>query len=465
MSATEEQSVQAKRSPSTLVASPSGAHRDAARPLSVPPAPTSAAVPVSRPVDSAPDTDPSAFVAPDERAAYEARIAELEAKVAELESNKRRFETILESLPSAVMVSAAPTGHVVFANRRVSEIMGEPYETSGGFVRYAGRVEREDGTAIAPEDYALVRATRRGEHVLGERIWFRRASGERVPLSVTAAPIVEDGKIVGGVTTFADVSWEEETVVLSRRARAMEEESRRYEEANRLKSSFLANISHELRTPLNAILGFTELIHDGRVGAVSELQKEYLGDVLSSARHLLGVINDVLDLSKVEAGKMVFRAESVDVGELVIQVRDGLRPMATAARLVVVVDVEPNLPRAEVDPGRLRQIVYNYVSNALKFTPKDGSVSVRVRRTTKDTFRIEVVDTGPGIAPTDLPLLFSEFRQLETSASSTHKGTGLGLALSKKLADAQGGSVGVSSEVGVGSTFWVDLPLRAKEVT
>jgi signal transduction histidine kinase/CheY-like chemotaxis protein len=238
----------------------------------------------------------------------------------------------------------------------------------------------------------------------------------------------------------------------------LQEQSRRALEANRLKSEFLANMSHELRTPLNAVIGFAEILHDGKVGPVSADQQEFLGDILGSSRHLLQLINDVLDLSKVEAGKMEVHPEAVDVTKVVGEVRDILRSIAAAKRIGVEVGVDPGLGQVVIDPGKLKQILYNYLSNALKFTPDGGRVTIRAAPEGEDRFRLEVEDTGIGIRPEDLGRLFVEFQQLDATASKKYAGTGLGLALTRRMVEAQGGSVGARSTPGEGSVFHAVLP-------
>jgi signal transduction histidine kinase len=231
------------------------------------------------------------------------------------------------------------------------------------------------------------------------------------------------------------------------------------EEASRLKSEFLASMSHELRTPLNAIIGFAELLYDGQVDPASPTHKEFLGDILCSGRHLLRLINDILDLAKVEAGKLEFRPEPVDVPRLVGEVVAILGPTAAEKQVRIETQVDPSVSSLTLDPARLKQVAYNYLSNALKFTPAGGRIVLRIKPDGLDRFRLEVEDTGIGIASTDLGRLFVEFEQLEAGAAERHQGTGLGLALVRRLVEAQGGSVGVTSMVGKGSTFHACLPL------
>jgi signal transduction histidine kinase len=232
--------------------------------------------------------------------------------------------------------------------------------------------------------------------------------------------------------------------------------------ASRKKDEFLTNMSHELRTPLNSVIGFTELMFDGKVGAVSTHHKEYLGDVLTSARHLLHLINDVLDLSKVGSGKMEFFPEPMDVSSAISELRHLVRGLADTKQISIEVLVDPRLTGVVTDPARLKQILYNYVANALKFTPEGGHVSIRASLENDREFRLEVEDNGLGIHPEDLERLFVEFEQLDSSAGKRFHGTGLGLALTKRLVEAQDGSVGVRSTLGRGSVFHAVLPRVAK---
>jgi PAS domain S-box-containing protein len=239
---------------------------------------------------------------------------------------------------------------------------------------------------------------------------------------------------------------------------ALREQYLRAEKASRLKSEFLANMSHELRTPLNAIIGFADLLAAGIVVPPKEAQKEYLADILSSGRHLLQLVSDVLDLSKIQAGKMVFRPEPVELNVLISNVCEIMRPLVVRKQLQITTDMDPTVTGVMIDPARFKQVLYNYLSNAIKFTPQEGKIWVRIRAEPPDTFRLEVEDTGIGIAPEDIGRLFVEFQQLDISASKKYQGTGLGLALTKRLIEAQEGHVGVLSQPGQGSIFFAILP-------
>ncbi len=234
----------------------------------------------------------------------------------------------------------------------------------------------------------------------------------------------------------------------------------RAESADRLKSEFLANMSHELRTPLNAIIGFSELMHEGKVGEVSAEQKEYLGDILTSGLHLLQLINDVLDLAKVEAGRMEFHPEPVDLAAVINEVHTVLRTLMLKKHIKAEVTVDDALTGITADPAKLKQVLYNYLSNAIKFSPDNGRVAVRALPEGADRYRIEVEDFGVGIREEDLPRLFREFQQIDSGMAKKSQGTGLGLALTKRMVEAQGGGVGVRSRYGRGSVFYAVLPRR-----
>ena len=240
----------------------------------------------------------------------------------------------------------------------------------------------------------------------------------------------------------------------------LERQNRRVQDVNRLKSEFLANMSHELRTPLNAIIGFAQLMHDGKVGAVSVQHQGYLGDVLGSARHLLQLINDILDLSKVEAGKMEFSPEPVNLKRIISEVCQVLHALSASKRLTVEIEVSAVVEQLIIDPAKLKQVLYNYLSNAIKFTPEEGRIMVRAIREDSENFRLEVEDTGIGIPAEEISKLFVEFQQLESGTTKKHQGTGLGLALTRKIVEAQGGRVGVQSTQGRGSVFYAVLPGR-----
>ncbi|HVY62306.1 MAG TPA: ATP-binding protein, partial [Planctomycetota bacterium] len=229
--------------------------------------------------------------------------------------------------------------------------------------------------------------------------------------------------------------------------------------ADEHKSQFLANMSHELRTPLTSIIGFADLLRREAYGPLTPKQAERVDAVLKNARGLLALVADILDLAKIEAGKLSVSPAPAAPGELAADVADVLRPLAAAKGLALEVEVAPDLPAVVTDAARARQILTNLGGNAVKFTAA-GRVAIAVARAGRDedAVRIEVLDTGPGIAPADLARLFRRFEQLEGSATRRHGGTGLGLHISRRLADLIGAAIEVESEPGRGSRFALVLP-------
>lgn len=230
------------------------------------------------------------------------------------------------------------------------------------------------------------------------------------------------------------------------------------EQTNRMKNEFLANMSHELRTPLNAIIGFSELIYSEKVGPISAEHKEYLGDVLSNSKHLLRLINEVLDLSKLEAGKMEFYPEMINLNQIISEVSDAMGALLVQKKITIESYFDPALTYVIIDPNKFKQILYNYLSNAIKFSDKGGKVHISTQSEENGYFRIAVADHGIGISKDKISQLFVAFQQLDTSATKNYQGTGLGLALTRRIVEAQGGKVGVTSKPGKGSTFFAVLP-------
>ncbi|RZJ06937.1 MAG: response regulator, partial [Rubrivivax sp.] len=235
-------------------------------------------------------------------------------------------------------------------------------------------------------------------------------------------------------------------------------ENRRVQEGSRLKSLFLANMSHELRTPLNAVIGFADLLNMSTQPVDPARQREWLQHIASSGRHLLKMINDVLDLSKIEAGKMDFHPEPVDLPAVVDDVMATVAVLAEQRGLQLKSAIAPELRDLVLDPARLKQVLLNYLSNAIKFTPAGGRVELRMVSEGPRLWRLEVEDSGIGIAPDRIGQLFVEFQQLDDGLTKRHQGTGLGLALTRRLVEAQDGRVGVYSEPGQGSCFYAVLP-------
>ena len=364
--------------------------------------------------------------------------------------------------PDALVV-VNQAGTIVMANKQAQALLGySPEEFVGQPLELLLPQRFREAHIAHRKHYFSAPLTR--PMGAGLRLFGQRKDGTEFPVDISLRPLLLDEvpHAIGAIRDVTEQKMLEEQ--LQRKNKELEEQYRRVQEANRLKDEFLANMSHELRTPLNAIIGFTEMMYDGEVENGSETQHEYLGDVLSSSRHLLQLINDVLDLAKVQAGKMTFSPEQVHLEQLVGEVRDTLRLLIQEKRLRFETEIDATLSPVVIDPSKLKQVLYNYLSNAFKFTPDEGRIMVRIKPDGEDTLLIEVEDSGIGIPPEDLGRLFAEFQQLDAGMAKKHRGTGLGLALTRSIVEAQGGRVGVRSLRGQGSTFFASLPRVNKTI-
>lgn len=232
--------------------------------------------------------------------------------------------------------------------------------------------------------------------------------------------------------------------------------------ANKLKSEFLANMSHEFRTPLNAILGFAQVLREKPGLLKRDKGQRYAENILTSGNRLLAMINDLLDLAKTQAGKMGLHIEQASISQICESAVSSFSLLARKKKIRMYLEVSPSVPLVATDAGKVQQVLYNFLSNAVKFTPLKGRIEVRASMVDDKTVRIAISDTGCGIAKEDQDLIFEQFRQADGSLTREAPGSGLGLAISRELAAMLAGSIGLRSEVGVGSTFWLDLPVTLR---
>lgn len=346
-----------------------------------------------------------------------------------------QMELLLETMPDAVLV-VTDAGGVRYVNEAAVELFGRPRQDLLG---------EQIAFSVKDGEPSEISISRRGETRLCEmRVVRFDWAGEP-----------------GHIASIRDRTDRVRAEEMRRRALALEAENARIQAASRLKTEFLANMSHELRTPLNAIIGFAQLLFDREVTPDATEYEEFLGDILANGKHLLRLISEILDLTKIEAGKLDLRPERVSFAHLAAEAIAMARPGIEKSRHLLEMDIDPSIGHVWVDPTRLRQLLHNYLSNAIKFTPAGGRITLRARREGPEHFRVEVEDTGIGIAPEDLPRLFVDFQQLDTGAAKRHQGTGLGLAITRRLVEAMGGSVGVSSQPACGSVFYAILPVGA----
>jgi len=369
---------------------------------------------------------------------------------AEVDAN--RLAAIVESSSDAI-ISKTLDGRITSWNQASQALFGySADEAIGQPVQMLIPIDRQD------EEMRILVSLARGVRVPAFETLRRAKDGRLIEVLLTISPIRDaDGRIIGASKIVRDITQRKQAEQARLKVVQLEAENRQIQQANQFKSEFLANMSHELRTPLNAIIGFSELMLTGRISSETAQHRKFLGHIASSGHHLLQLINDVLDLSKVESGKFEFFPEPLDLSKLVDEVGDILRTGLQRKNIALTTEFDPRLETITLDPARLKQVLFNYLSNAIKFTPEGGRITVRAVADGQQHFCLEVEDTGIGIAADQLSRLFTEFVQLDGGRDRQHQGTGLGLALTRRLVEAQGGSVGVRSESGRGSVFHVRL--------
>ncbi|MBT9502531.1 MAG: PAS domain S-box protein [Burkholderiaceae bacterium] len=382
------------------------------------------------------------------------------SRLDQAEADASYLSAIVENSLDAI-ISKSLDGRITSWNRAAVELFGyQPQEAIG---RSLGMLIPADRQV---EEELILAQLASGLKVAPFETLRLHRSGRAIPVSVTISPVADaHGRIIGASKIVRDITEQKRLEELRLNAIHLAAENRQIQRANRLKTEFLANMSHELRTPLNAIIGFADLLQMGAVPPDSPKQGEFLGYIGSSGRHLLSLINDLLDLSKVEAGRFDFYPERLDLTATVNEVCNIVRAEAAKKGVELDIHIDASLSEVVLDAARLKQVLYNYLSNAIKFTAANGHVRLRMLAEGELNFRIEVEDDGIGISDANLSRLFVSFQQLDSGYTKRHQGTGLGLALTRRLVEVQGGSVGVRSRLGEGSVFHAVLPRRGARIS
>jgi PAS domain S-box-containing protein len=398
---------------------------------------------------------------------------------AEVRDERHRLDLIIDSVADPILVTDQE-GDIVLMNTPAERLFNAP----GLEEEAAQRRVRANGANLT--SFVSNVLTRSGEQrYRGEIQLADPVSGRPLPVEALAGTILsEQGELMWVVTILHDLTEAIEKARLYEQLKQASEELARkvqeataelaeqnellrrqhiaLEQASALKSQFLANMSHEFRTPLNAILGYTHMLLHNVTGQVSEPQRKSLSRIDSNARHLLALINDILDITRIEAGRMPLNVSRFGIGELVTEVMSELEPIIRRSSLAVSSKIRASVPQLRSDRQKIKQIVLNLLSNALKFTPSGSVTIVSSFDPRRQEVCIAVRDTGVGIAREDQPKVFEDFRQLDSSPARGYGGTGLGLSICRRLSQMLGGTIDLDSDPGRGSTFTLRLPARAR---
>jgi PAS domain S-box-containing protein len=376
-------------------------------------------------------------------------ITERKLAEEELERQKTLFEAVFRDVPDAMVLTSAQR-EIIMCNPAFTQIFGyEPEEAVGRQTTflYENQADFEKHGRLR---FDLGAEEMRKPCVLN----YRRKTGEVFPGEIVRTRVTkQSGEILGFIGVIRDITERERAETALREARDQAEA------ANRAKSEFLAAMSHELRTPLNAIIGFSEVMENETLGPVGSVKyRDYAEDIHQSGQHLLDLINDILDLSKVEAGVEELHEEDIEIPEVIESVLRLVRQRAQNGGVALRLDPSDRLPLLRADKRKLKQILANLLSNAIKFTNPGGKVTLRAWCRVDSGFVFQIVDTGIGIPPEDIPKALSQFGQVDGDLNRQYDGTGLGLPLTKALAELHGGCFDLQSQVTVGTTVTVRFP-------
>ena len=373
-------------------------------------------------------------------------LNEIDLAEQELKAQEREKKVLLDSL-NELVIFVNPQLNIIWANKAALECMEMDLQKAVGVcLKASPGINGPLSDNLQLEQIFVTGNKKSGEFTAKDgRVWF-----------VQAIPVTgEDGRIIGVLETCRDITER-------KAAEKLLQEKQIAEEANRTKSEFLANMSHELRTPLNSIIGFSDLLYEKAYGELSEKQLRSVGNISKSGKHLLNLINNILDLSKVEAGKLELDYKEFELASKLNLIKNLLSPIADRKNIQIEIDVDSNLTSVCADEARFVQIMHNLVDNAIKFSYENGLVKIGARKK-GDIVEITVKDTGIGIKAEDQNKLFKPFSQVDSFFSKQFQGTGLGLSLVKQIVNLHGGYVWFRSKPGEGSTFAFTIPIKGNK--
>ncbi len=376
-----------------------------------------------------------------------------------LDETERRYRDLVENANDGIYV-LDKKGYFILVNNKIVDFTGYPRKKL---------LKMHFRHIIALEERGrwsqLIKKLQKEGSLDHIRTLIQTKRGEKLHIELNVSPVFKNAKINGYQGIARDISSQmqaekeirKQSEELKKLNKELNKKNKELEEINRLKSQFVSNVSHELRTPLNGVLGYAELLRDGIYGAVSDEQRKALQNIISSGNHLLDLINEILDFSRLQNGRMKLYKEVCSIYNVIDAVEATVKPMLRNLPIELIIRLSPNLPDVYVDSQKIYQVFINIVGNAMKFT-QSGEIEIRGELTNSEIL-FSVRDTGIGIATEDIPLIFEEFRQLDGSNTRRYGGTGIGLTLAKRLLELHDGRIWVESELGKGSTFYFTLPV------
>ena len=380
-----------------------------------------------------------------------------------LDETERRYKDLVENANDGIYV-LDERGRFVLVNNKIIDFTGYSRQEllKMHFRHLIARKEKKRWTT-------LIKKLQEKHYLDHIRTLIQTKDGKQIHIELNISPVLRNGKINGYQGIARDVSsqikTEQEIRKQSEELKKLNEELKRknkeLEEINHLKSQFVSNVSHELRTPLNGVLGYAELLRDGIYGGINDDQRKALQNIISSGNHLLDLINEILDFSSLQNGRMKLYKEAYSIYNVIDAVDTTVKPLLKNLPIELIINVDPDLPMIYVDSQKIYQVFINLVGNAMKFT-QQGEIEIRGQLMGSEIL-FSIRDTGIGIAKENVPLIFEEFRQLDGSNTRRYGGTGIGLSLAKHLLELHDGRIWVESELGKGSTFYFTLPVIQDE--